>query len=84
MQWKLILQEQSTADCGKQRKSIQDAFIAAILQDKCKEKILLYNVILKYTFGALVLDLLDIFGACDKIFKNFPLSQLAFNTCEIN
>lgn len=49
-----------------------------------QKKLLLYSVIPKYTMGALVLDLFDIFGACDKIFKNFPLSQLAFNTCEIN
>lgn len=56
-----------------------------MLQEECKKKkLLLYSVIPKYVFKALVLDLFDIFRACDKIFKNFPLSQLAFNTCEIN
>lgn len=56
-----------------------------MLEEKhIKKKLLLYSVIPKYAFKALVLDLFDIFRACDKIFKNFPLSQLAFNTCEIN
>lgn len=53
-------------------------------EERIKKKLLLYSVFPKYIFKALVLDLFDIFRACDKIFKNFPLSQLAFNTCEIN
>lgn len=42
------------------------------------------SVVPKYTFRVLVLDWFDIFGACDKSFRNLPLSQPAFNTCEIN
>lgn len=82
--WKLILREYCLVACEKQRKSIQDIVAATMLQERCKKKLLLCSVVLKYTFGVLVLDLFDIFGACDKSFKNFPLSQPAFNTCEVN
>lgn len=82
--WKLILREYCLVACEKRRKSIQDIVAATMLQERCKKKLLLCSVVLKYTFGVLVLDLFDIFGACDKSFKNFPLSQPAFNTCEVN